>query len=113
MDKLWIVFLFLGVFLLINNFAKRLLINFIVSGKDQSNLFVPAEEKDDPKVFWNSEGFRREPEQAEFVLPEEDFFGDEKTELSESFENEFSGLSEKETEEILKKAGLYEKKGEA
>ena len=113
MDKLWIVFLFLGVFLLINNLAKRFLIKVIVSGKTENEVFVTSEEDcEDPRVLWEKKGFRREPEQADFSVPEEDFFENEKTEFSENFEEEFSGISEEEADEILKEAGLYEREGE-
>ena len=110
MDKLWIVFLFLGVFLLINNFAKRFFIGLINSDKCESSVFVPEDDENDPKVFWEKEGFRRMPEQAEYVLPEEDFFENEKTEFSEEFEGEFSGLSEKEVKNILEEAGIFEER---
>ena len=110
MDKLWIVFLFLGVFLFINNFAKRFFIGLIASDKCESSVFVPEDDENDPKVFWEKEGFRREPEQAEYILPEKDFFEDEKTEFSEDFEEEFSGLSEKEIENILEEAGIFEER---
>lgn len=110
MDKLWIVFLFLGVFLLINNFAKRFFIGLINSDKCESSVFVPEDDENDPKVFWEKEGFRRIPEQAEFVLPEEDFFENEKTEFSEEFEGEFSGLSEKEINNILEETGIFEER---
>ena len=111
-DKLWIVFLFLGVFLLINNFAKRFLISLVASQKCETAVFVSEDEEADPKIFWEKEGFRREPEQADFVLPEEDFFENEKTEFSEIFEEEFSGLSEAEANKILEEAGIFEKEGE-
>ena len=110
MDKLWIVFLFLGVFLLINNFAKRFFIGLINSDKCESSVFVPEDDENDPKVFWEKEGFRRKPEQAEYVLPEEDFFENEKTEFSEEFEGEFSGLSEKEIKKILEETGIFEER---
>ena len=112
MDKLWIVFLFLGVFLLINNFAKRFLIRAMVSKNTEGSVFVSSEDETDPRTFWEKEGFRRKAEQADFILPEEDFFENEKTEFSEDFEKEFSGISEEEAKEILKEAGLYEKEGE-
>ena len=110
MDKLWIVFLFLGVFLLINNFAKRFFIGLINSDKCESSVFIPEDDENDPKVFWEKEGFRRKPEQAEYVLPEEDFFENEKTEFSEEFEGEFSGLSEKEINNILEETGIFEER---
>ena len=110
MDKLWIVFLFLGVFLLINNFAKRFFIGLINSDKCESSVFIPEDDENDPKVFWKKEGFRRKPEQAEYVLPEEDFFENEKTEFSEEFEGEFSGLSEKEINKILEETGIFEER---
>ncbi len=112
MDKLWIVFLFLGVFLLINNFAKRFLISMIASKKYESSVFVPNEDETDPKVFWEKEGFRREPEQAEFDLPAKDFFEDERTEFSGNFEDELKNLSDDELEKVLNEAGLLNKEGE-
>lgn len=113
MDKLWIVFLFLGVFLLGNNLIKRLFVRFMSS--DENRVFVTSETEaeDDPGVLWNKRGLRREPEKAEFDLPEEDFFENEKIEFSENFEDEFGGLSEEEAKRILQEAGLYEKEGEA
>ena len=114
MDKLWIVFLFIGVFLLINNFAKRFFIGLINSDKCESSVFVPEDDENDPKVFWEEKGFRREPQQADFELPEEDFFENEKTEFSEEFEGEFSGLSEKEINKIHRfiTGGFYLNLGE-
>ena len=41
-----------------------------------------------------------------------DFFENEKTEFSEDFEKELSGLSEEEVNKILKEAGLYKREGE-
>ncbi len=111
MDKLWIVLLFLGVFLVLSNLVKRFAIRFINSAENQTSVSVMTAEKDDPKVFWSEEGFRREPQQAEFELPEEDFFENEKNEFSESFEDEFKNLSEEEIGEVLKEAGLFEKEG--
>lgn len=112
MDKLWIVLLFLGAFLIGSNLVKRLMIRFINSAENQSSVSAITAEKDDPKVFWAEEGFRREPEQADYELPPEDFFGDEKTEFSENFEDEFKNLSEEEIYEVLEKSDLFEKKGE-
>lgn len=112
MDKLWIVLLFLGVFLIGSNIIKRIAIRFINSAENQSSFFAAAAEKDDPKVFWEEKGFRREPEQAEFDLPEEDFFGNEKTEFSENFEDEFKNLSEEEMNGIFEEAGILETEGE-
>ena len=111
MDKLWIVLLFLGVFLLGSNIIKGIAIRFLNSAENQSSVSMIISEEDDPKVFWEEKGFRRKAEQADFVLPEEDFFENEKTEFSEDFEKELSGISEEEANEILKEAGLYEKEG--
>ena len=111
MDKLWIVFLFLGVFLLVNNFAKRFLIKLIASGKNETTVFVNPAEEDDPKTSWEKRGQRREPEQAEFELPEEDFFENEKTEFYGSFEEELKNLSDEEIYEVLEKAGISGEEG--
>ena len=111
MDKLWIVLLFLGVFLFVNNLIKRAAIRFLNSADNQSSVSAITAEKDDPKVFWEENGFRREAQQADYELPEEDFFENEKTEFSESFEDEFKNLSEEEIGEVLKEAGLFEKEG--
>lgn len=112
MDKMWIVLLFLGVFLIADNIIRRIAIRSLNSAENQSAVSAITTEKEDTRVFWAEEGLRREPENAEFELPEEDFFGNEKTEISEKFEDEFSGLSEEETEKILKETGLFEKEGE-
>ncbi len=112
MDKLWIVFLFLGVFLLINNFAKRLLINRIASGKTDGDVFIIPEDEQDQRILWEKRGQRREPQKAEFDLPKEDFFENEKTEFYGSFEEELKNLSEEEICEVLEKAGIFEKEGE-
>ena len=111
MDKMWIVLLFLCVFLIGNAVVKKIVIRFLNSADNQSAISAIAAEKDDPKVFWEKEGFRREPENAEFVLPEEDFFENEKTEFPEKFEEEFENLSEEEIDKVLTDAGLFEKKG--
>ena len=112
MDKLWIVLLFLGVFLLGSSFIKRIAIRFLNSAENQNAVSAITAEKDDPKVFWKENGLRREPQQADFELPEEDFFENEKTEFSENFEEELKNLSEEEIAEVLEEAGLFEKKGE-
>ena len=111
MDKLWIVLLFLGVFLILSNLIKSFAIRFLNSAENQSSVSAIVSEKDDPKVFWAEEGFRREPEQAEFELPEEDFFENEKTEFPEKFEDEFKNLSEEEIDKVLTDAGLFEEEG--
>lgn len=113
MDKLWIVLLFLGVFLIGSSFAKKLMIRFINSAENQSAVSVIVSEKEDPRVFWNEEGKRREPEQAEFEIPDEDFFGNEKTEFFEKFEDEFSSLSDDEIEKVLREAEIFEEEGES
>ena len=112
MDKLWIVLLFLGVFLLLSNIVKRFAVRFISSAENQNAVSAMVSEKDDPKVFWKEEGFRREPQQADFELPEEDFFENEKTEMSENFEDEFKNLSEEEQNMIFEESGLFETEGE-
>lgn len=111
MDKIWIVFLFLGVFLIGNNLIKRIIFGKIASDAMENPSEVTFEEKEDLRVFWAEEGLRREPENAEYVLPEEDFFENEKNEFSESFEEEFHGLSDEEKEKILMEAELFEKEG--
>ena len=108
MDKLWIVLLFLGVFLLLSNLVKRFAIRFINSAEAQSAVSVMVSEKEDPRVFWKEEGKRREPELAEYELSEDDFFEKEETEFSEKFEDEFSSLSEDEISEVLREAKLLE-----
>lgn len=113
MDKLWIVLLFLCVFLIGSNIVKRLMIRFINSADSQTAISAMTAEKEDSKVFWAEEGKRRDFEQAEFELPEEDFFENEKTEFSESFEDELKNLSEEEISEVLEKTGLFEKEGDA
>ena len=62
---------------------------------------------DSPKDIWKKEGCSRSFDNAEYDLPEEDFFSNEKTELPEE-EEIFSGLSEEEKNEILKETGLLE-----
>lgn len=111
MDKIWIVLLFLGVFLLGSSIVKRLMIRFINSADRQDMISAMVSEKEDPKVFWEESGNRREPENAEYVLSEEDFFENEATEFSETFEEEFSGLSDEEKENILMEAELFEEEG--
>lgn len=112
MDKIWIVFLFLGIMLFGNRAVKYFLIRKMSSEAAGNDAFVPFEEKEDPKVFWEKEGLRREPELADYQLSEEDFFENEKTEFSGSFEEEFRGISEADAKDILIKAGIYEKRGE-
>lgn len=113
MDKLWIILLFLGAFLIGSNIVKKLMIRFINSADNQSAVSAMTANKEDPKVFWAEEGLRRDFEQAEYELPEEDFFQNEKNEFADDFEEEFANLSEEEAKEILEKAGLFEREGEA
>ena len=113
MDKIWIVLLFLGVFLLGSSIVKRMMIRFINSADRQDAVSAIVAEKEDPRVFWKEEGKRRDPENAEYELLEEDFFENEKIEFSERFEDEFSGLSDEEAEKILLEAELLEKEGDA
>ncbi len=113
MDKLWIVLLFLCVFYIGNNMVKRLFMNSLSSEKNRDALSAMVSEKEDPKVFWNEEGKRREPEQAEYDLSENDFFEKEETEFSENFEEEFSSLSDDEINAILEETKLLKKEGDA
>lgn len=113
MDKVWIILLFLFVFLLVSSIVKRLAIRFISSADSQNAVSVITEEKEDPKVFFAEEGLRRDFENAEYTLPEEDFFENEKTEFADSFEKEFDALSDEEARMILEQSGLFEKEGEA
>ena len=69
---------------------------------------TPDKKEDSPKDIWKKEGCSRSFENAEYDVPEEDFFGNEKTELPETGEELFSGLSEEERCEIMKEAGLLE-----
>ncbi len=112
MDKIWIVFLFLGVFFIMNNFVKKIFLRRMASESVQEAYTEDAADKEDPKVFWEKEGRRREPENAEYVLPEEDFFDNEKTEFFDSFEEEFNNLSDEERNRILEEAGLSLEDGE-
>ena len=113
MDKFWTVLLFLFVFLLVSSIVKRLAVRFINSADNKKAVSVITAEKEDPKVFFAEEGLRRDFEKAEYTLPEEDFFENEKNEFSESFEEEFNALSDDEARMILEESGLFEKEGEA
>lgn len=112
MDKIWIVLLFLGVFLIGSGIVRRVVIRFINSAEGQSAVSAMVYEKEDPKVFWQEEGKRREPENAEYVLPEEDFFENEQTEFFETFEEELKNLSDEDKEQIFEEAGLFERDGD-
>lgn len=112
MDKLWIVILFLCAFLICSCIVKRFAIKSLNSAESRSAVGVITAEKDDPKVFWEKEGFRREPQQADFELPDTDFFENEKMEFEESFERELENLSYEDVCEILETAGLFEKDDE-
>ncbi len=112
MDKLFIVILFLCAFLICSSIVKRFAIKSINSAENKSAVSAITAEKDDPKIFWEKEGFRREPLQADFELPDTDFFENEKTEFEESFEREFENLSYEDTCEILETVGLFEKDDE-
>ena len=61
-----------------------------------------------PKDIWKKEGCSRSFENAEYTLPDEDFFEDEKTEFPQTEEELFSGLSDEEKQEIMREAGLSE-----
>lgn len=111
MDKLWIVLLFLGVFFIGSSLVKRLMIRFINSADNQSAISAMTADKEDPKVFWAEEGLRRDFEQAEYDLPEEDFFENEITEID--FEKDIENLSDEEINAILEETGLFEEEGGA
>lgn len=75
----------------------------------ENNMTKTAGKKDDsPKDIWKKEGCSRSFDNAEYDLPEEDFFENEETELPDTEEELFSGLSEEEKNEILKETGLLE-----
>ncbi len=112
MDKLWIVLLFLGVFLIGSSIVKRLVINALSTADRQSAISAITADKDDPKVYWEESGKKRNFENAKITLSEKDFFEKEETEFSETFEDEFSGLSDEEAAEILKEAGIFEEGSE-
>lgn len=112
MDKLWLVLLFLGIFLICSIIVKRIVINALNTAERRSTISAITAEKNDPKVYWEESGKKRNFENAEVVLSENDFFENEETEFSPTFEEEFSNLSDEETEEILKKAGIYTEESE-
>ena len=62
----------------------------------------------EPEDIWKKEGCSRSFENAEYTLPEEDFFENEETELPDTEEELFSGLSDEEKQEIMREAGLSE-----
>ena len=113
MDKLWIVLLFLCVFFIMNNAAKRTIFKIMAKNSEEIEEKISVEDKEDPAVFWMAEGKRREPENAKFVLPEEDFFENEKTEFFETFEEELKDLSDEESEKILIESGLFLEGGDS
>ncbi len=112
MGKFWIVILFLCVFLICSNIVKRFMLRFINSAENSEAVSIITAEKDNAKIFWEKEGFRRNPSIAEFELPEKDFFENENTELSEDLEEEFKNLSDDEVEKILEESGLLKREGE-
>lgn len=107
MGNWWVYLLFaatcaLGV--LIAARANRKYMNYY-----ENNMTKEPEEKaESPKDIWKKEGCSRSFENAEYTLPEEDFFENEKTEFPQTEEELFSGISEEEKQSILKEAGLLE-----
>ena len=106
MENWWVYVLFAvtcALCVLIMTKTNRKYMNYY-----ENSMTKTAGKKDDlPKDIWKKEGCSRSFDNAEYDLPEEDFFGNEKTELPEE-EEIFSGLSEEEKNEILKETGLLE-----
>lgn len=62
----------------------------------ENNMTKTAGKKDDsPKDIWKKEGCSRSFDNAEYDLPEEDFFENEETELPDTEEELFSGFQKK------------------
>lgn len=107
MEHWWVYALFIatcGICALITTKTNRKYMNYYENNMTKT----PEIKEDSPKDIWKKEGCSRSFENAEYALPEEDFFGNEKTELPETEEELFSGLSEEEKREILKESGLLE-----
>ena len=111
-DKLWIVLIFLCVFLLGTAVVKKLTIKALSSAERQSTISLMTEGKDDPKVFWEEEGCRREFENADYTLPENDFIENERTEFPENLEEEMDSISLKEALAILDEIAEWERSRE-
>ena len=107
MGNWWVYLLFaatcaLGV--LIAARANRKYMNYY-----ENNMTKELEKKaESPKDIWKKEGCSRSFENSEYTLPEEDFFENEETELPDTEEELFSGLSDEEKQEIMREAGLSE-----
>lgn len=105
MENWWIFLIFSATCVLcafISAKTSRKYMNYYES--DGSS--APPEKKPSPKEILKKEGCFRSFENAELELPKEDFFENEKTELPETMEELFSGLSEEEKEAVIKEAEL-------
>ncbi|MGN0627054.1 MAG: hypothetical protein ACI4IT_03725 [Oscillospiraceae bacterium] len=104
MEK-WVILIFVAVFLVCSFFVKRFMIRMINSAERQSAVAAINSKEDSPLDYWQESGNSRKFENADYPLPEEDFFENEMTELP-SLEEALSGLSESEAEEIMKIAEI-------
>lgn len=112
MKEIFFIMLFLMTLLIGGTVARVLTVRVIKFGDKEASSSAPeTEEMEDPKIFWKEKGFCRDFEKEEAEIPQEDFFENEKTELPESFDEEFEGLGEEEIAEILEKAGIFEEGG--
>ncbi len=105
LENWWIFLIFAATCVLcalISAKTSRKYMNYYENGGNNA----PEVKEPSPKEIWKKEGCSRSFENAEFELPEEDFFENEKTELPETEEELFSGLSEEEKEAVITEAGL-------
>ncbi|MGN0628780.1 MAG: hypothetical protein ACI4IW_04050 [Oscillospiraceae bacterium] len=103
----WEVLVFIAVLLVCSVLVRRFIIKMINSADRQSASAVIAAGSDDPLARWNESGRRRDFENADYELPAEDFFENEKTELP-NLEKALEGLSEREAEEIMRESGILD-----
>lgn len=98
------VLIFIVVLLICSVLVRKFFIKMINSADRQSASAAIAA-GDDPLARWNESGRRRNFENADYELPAEDFFENEKTELP-NLEKALEGLSEREVEEIMIESGI-------
>ena len=73
MEK-WVILIFVAVFLVCSFFVKRFMIRMINSAERQSAVAAINSKEDSPLDYWQESGNSRKFENADYPLPEEDFF---------------------------------------
>lgn len=105
MDNWWVFLLFAvtcAVCVLIMSKVNKKYMNYLANDGDKISIKNTKSIND----ILKEDGCSRSFANADYALPEKDFFEDEITELPRSEEELFSGLSDKEKLDIMEQTGI-------